>query len=199
MTTSVRGVQRILWPFDLGILRTSCQQRFGIRHHTQQYATQALRRNAYLQVRQPSMTWRSRLSGQVKGLRQNSTKRPQLQPAQEQITPPKAQSQFDKFKELSRKYGWAAVGVYFGLSALDFPFCFVAVRLLGTERIGQAEHWVVDNFWKLVSVVMPNVGERQTAPVGAEAGTAVEAAKAASGHATASESHVADMERRIRD
>lgn len=36
------------------------------------------------------------------------------------------------------------------LSALDFPFCFLAVRMLGTERIGQWEHAVVSAFWKVV-------------------------------------------------
>ena len=30
------------------------------------------------------------------------------------------------------------------LSALDFPFCFAAVRYLGTDRIGHYEHVVVD-------------------------------------------------------
>jgi hypothetical protein len=50
-----------------------------------------------------------------------------------------------RLRKLSREYGWAAVGVYFGLSALDFPFCFVAVRLLGVERIGHFEHVVVQS------------------------------------------------------
>lgn len=42
----------------------------------------------------------------------------------------------ERFKKLSREYGWSAVGVYFALSVLDFPFCFLFVRLVGTERIG---------------------------------------------------------------
>lgn len=50
-----------------------------------------------------------------------------------------------RLRKLSREYGWAAVGVYFGLSALDFPFCFAAVRLLGVERIGYFEHVVVQS------------------------------------------------------
>lgn len=48
-----------------------------------------------------------------------------------------------RLKKLSREYGWAALGVYLALSALDFPFCFAAVRLLGVERIGYYEHVVV--------------------------------------------------------
>ncbi|KAF2479851.1 hypothetical protein BDY17DRAFT_256427 [Neohortaea acidophila] len=62
-----------------------------------------------------------------------------------------------RFKELSRKYGWAAVGVYFGLSVLDFPFCFLAVQLIGPDRIGEAEHAVVDWFWNTVGVVFPSM------------------------------------------
>jgi hypothetical protein len=49
-------------------------------------------------------------------------------------------------KKLSREYGWSALGVYFALSVLDFPFCFLAVRALGTERIGHYEHVVVEAF-----------------------------------------------------
>ena len=41
-----------------------------------------------------------------------------------------------RIKKLSREYGWTAVGVYFGLSLLDFPFCFLLVRTLGTDRVG---------------------------------------------------------------
>lgn len=48
------------------------------------------------------------------------------------------------------------MGVYLLLSALDFPFCFLAVRLLGTERIGQAEKAVINAFWRVVEVPFPN-------------------------------------------
>lgn len=43
-----------------------------------------------------------------------------------------------RLKKLSREYGWSAVGVYLGLSVLDFPFCFLLVRTVGTDRIGEA-------------------------------------------------------------
>ena len=49
------------------------------------------------------------------------------------------------------------MGIYFALSALDFPFCFLAVRLLGTERIGHWEHVVVESFWKIVEIPFPNI------------------------------------------
>lgn len=41
-----------------------------------------------------------------------------------------------RLKKLSREYGWSAVGVYLALSVLDFPFCFLLVRVVGTETIG---------------------------------------------------------------
>jgi hypothetical protein len=43
-----------------------------------------------------------------------------------------------RMRKLSREYGWSAVGVYFALSALDFPFCYLLVRTLGTDRIGES-------------------------------------------------------------
>ncbi|KAL6889590.1 hypothetical protein HDV57DRAFT_333521 [Trichoderma longibrachiatum] len=55
-----------------------------------------------------------------------------------------------RFKKLSREYGWSAVGVYFALSVLDFPFCFLLVRIVGTERIGQVEHYVVSAVAKFI-------------------------------------------------
>ncbi|RFU76673.1 peptide alpha-n-acetyltransferase [Trichoderma arundinaceum] len=56
----------------------------------------------------------------------------------------------ERFKKLSREYGWSAVGVYFALSVLDFPFCFLLVKVVGTERIGQVEHFVVSKVAKLI-------------------------------------------------
>jgi hypothetical protein len=56
-------------------------------------------------------------------------------------------------RKLSREYGWSALGVYLVLSALDFPFCFAAVRLLGIERIGHYEHVVVDGVKGIFSTV----------------------------------------------
>lgn len=55
-----------------------------------------------------------------------------------------------RLKKLSREYGWTAVGVYLSLSVLDFPFCFLLVRVVGTEKIGswsilweQCEHIIL--------------------------------------------------------
>lgn len=71
-----------------------------------------------------------------------------------------------RLRKLSREYGWAAVGVYFGLSALDFPFCFAAVRLLGVDRIGHFEHVVVQTFKDALHTVWP-----QTEPTTSSQGT----------------------------
>ncbi|KAF5017537.1 hypothetical protein F66182_10524 [Fusarium sp. NRRL 66182] len=60
-----------------------------------------------------------------------------------------------RMKNLSREYGWSALGVYLALSALDFPFCFAAVRLFGVERIGHYEHVVVEEAKKLFYSVVP--------------------------------------------
>jgi hypothetical protein len=66
------------------------------------------------------------------------------------------QSLSQRLKTLSREYGWSALGVYLLLSALDFPFCFATVRLVGVERIGHLEHTIMDwvkgalgQFWPL--------------------------------------------------
>ncbi|OAA68172.1 peptide alpha-n-acetyltransferase [Niveomyces insectorum RCEF 264] len=55
-----------------------------------------------------------------------------------------------RLKKLSREYGWTAVGVYFGLSLLDFPFCFLLVRTLGTDRIAEVEEYVVSHVKKVI-------------------------------------------------
>ncbi|KAF3388301.1 hypothetical protein F1880_003519 [Penicillium rolfsii] len=60
-----------------------------------------------------------------------------------------------RLRTLSREYGWAALGVYLGLSALDFPICFVAVRFIGVERIGYWEHVVVSSVKDAFKSVWP--------------------------------------------
>ncbi|KAK4241641.1 hypothetical protein C8A03DRAFT_40995 [Achaetomium macrosporum] len=55
-----------------------------------------------------------------------------------------------RMKKLSREYGWTAAGVYLALSVLDFPFCFLLVRTVGTEKIAHIEHVVVSNIKKAI-------------------------------------------------
>jgi hypothetical protein len=69
-----------------------------------------------------------------------------------------------RLKALSKEYGWTALGVYLGLSALDFPFCFLAVRWLGADRIGQWEHAAVESVRSLVHSVFPDLMQRKEAP-----------------------------------
>lgn len=68
-----------------------------------------------------------------------------------------------RIKKLSREYGWAAIYIYFTLSALDFPFCFLAVKWLGTDLIGHWEHVIVSNVkhllqWPLGGTAHEQVG-----------------------------------------
>lgn len=68
-----------------------------------------------------------------------------------------------RMKEMSRKYGWTVTGIYLGLSVLDFPFCFLAVKWFGTERIAEIEHYIMDGFWNFAEKVMPSLKERRLA------------------------------------
>ncbi|KAE8348720.1 hypothetical protein BDV28DRAFT_79908 [Aspergillus coremiiformis] len=67
-----------------------------------------------------------------------------------------------RLKALSREYGWSALGVYLLLSAMDFPFCFGAVRFLGVEKIGHYEHVAVESFKNAVGTILPSVQEAQS-------------------------------------
>lgn len=40
--------------------------------------------------------------------------------------------------------------MYLALSVLDFPFCFLLVRTIGTDRIAEAEEYVVSNAKKVI-------------------------------------------------
>jgi hypothetical protein len=58
-----------------------------------------------------------------------------------------------RLKILFKKYRWPALGVYFGLSVVDFGIAFIGVRAFGTERIGRYEKIILqkveDTFgWK---------------------------------------------------
>jgi hypothetical protein len=62
------------------------------------------------------------------------------------------------------------VGVYFALSVLDFPFCFLTVRWVGAERIGHWEALVVDKFWELIPFDRPAKAELEELQVLGDAG-----------------------------
>ncbi|KAH7084797.1 hypothetical protein BKA63DRAFT_3098 [Paraphoma chrysanthemicola] len=99
-------------------------------------------------------------------------------------SPEPAPSLSQRLKKLSREYGWTAVGVYFALSVLDFPFCFLAVRLLGTDRIGHYEDVVKNAFWTVVRLAIPDAGRPSA---GAPATEDVAEATAREGHLSAAE------------
>jgi hypothetical protein len=75
---------------------------------------------------------------------------PSPNPTPELNSPEGSLSLSQRLRKLTREYGWSAVGVYFMLSALDFPFCYLLVRYLGTDRIGEWEHIVVSNVQKVI-------------------------------------------------
>lgn len=79
-------------------------------------------------------------------------------------TPNSQLSLGQRMKKMSKDYGWAALFVYLGLSALDFPFCFLAVKLLGTDLIGHWEHVIVSNVkallqWPVSGTIHEQIGE----------------------------------------
>lgn len=114
----------------------------------------------------------------LRSLRLNSTKPPNSNSTTPptQLNSPPQQTLSQRLKQLSREYGWTAVGVYLALSALDFPFCFLAVRLLGTERIGRWEHAIISAFWSVLAIPFPSLGQTP-APAGIEPGDAGEVAE----------------------
>jgi hypothetical protein len=69
-----------------------------------------------------------------------------------------------RLKKLTREYGWAALGVYLTLSALDFPFCFAAVRLLGVERIGHFEHVILGYLKGVLGPLWPGSSSSSSSP-----------------------------------
>jgi len=63
-----------------------------------------------------------------------------------------------RLKSLSKEYGYSALGVYLALSAIDFPFCFLAVRTMGSERIGEYEEVVMNKVRGWYNSTAPQVG-----------------------------------------
>jgi N-terminal acetyltransferase 2 len=83
-----------------------------------------------------------------------------------------------RLRKLSREYGWSALGVYLALSVLDFPFCLLAIRLLGTERVGRWEHAAYESVKTWLRVPFPNMfPERARVEGGDGAGTDQEGAE----------------------
>ncbi|CBX92272.1 hypothetical protein IAQ61_000451 [Plenodomus lingam] len=100
-------------------------------------------------------------------------------------SPEPALSISQRLKQLSKEYGWTAVGVYLGLSAIDFPVCFLAVQLLGTERIGHYEDLVKNAFWSVVRLAFPNAGRKTPEEIAAKEAEKAAEASAREGYVNA--------------
>ncbi|PYH74013.1 uncharacterized protein BO88DRAFT_401590 [Aspergillus vadensis CBS 113365] len=74
-----------------------------------------------------------------------------------------APSLSQRLRTLSKEYGWSALWVYLILSAVDFPLCFMAVRLAGVERIGHYEHVISESVKGAVRKVWPPSEEEEKA------------------------------------
>lgn len=67
------------------------------------------------------------------------------------------QSLSARWKKLSREYGYTVIGVYLALTVADFPFCFLAVKYIGEERVSHAEHVVVGGVKRGIQRVFPGL------------------------------------------
>ncbi|KAI5199114.1 hypothetical protein E4T39_06392 [Aureobasidium subglaciale] len=106
-------------------------------------------------------TWRQLLSRfRNPNSRRWNSSRPNPDPTPQLGSPAPQLSFYQRFKQLGKEYGWVVTGVYFGLSALDLPFCFLAVRGLGTDRVARWEHAIVGTIKDAVKAVMPDIGSK---------------------------------------
>lgn len=74
-------------------------------------------------------------------------------------TAPEAPSLTARLRKLFREYGYTAVGVYAALLVLDLPFCYLAVKWLGAERIQHWEDVVVGGAKDILRIPFPNLFE----------------------------------------
>ncbi|MCJ1475358.1 hypothetical protein MMC13_004020 [Lambiella insularis] len=119
---------------------------------------QPFTKRSFQPLQSASRSFRPRPSGSFPLKRLFSEKPPtppKYDPTPDLSSPKASLSLSQRMRKLSREYGWSAVGVYFLLTALDFPFCFIAVRALGTERIGEWEHKIIEWVKRAVPVQIP--------------------------------------------
>ncbi|KAK7413525.1 DUF1279 superfamily [Neonectria punicea] len=92
-------------------------------------------------IRPKTFTTPGTLQGALRrGFRFSSRRRTDKGPTVKEVAPPTGLKA--RLKKLIKDYGWVTLGVYIGLTILDFPFCFLFVRAVGTEAIGRVEHTV---------------------------------------------------------
>ncbi|KAK0745399.1 hypothetical protein B0T21DRAFT_281951 [Apiosordaria backusii] len=85
-----------------------------------------------------------------RNFRSSKARRGDSESAKNGAKPAESLSLRERLKKLSREYGWTAMGIYLALSVLDFPFCFLLVRTVGTEKIAHIEEIVVSNAKKVI-------------------------------------------------
>jgi hypothetical protein len=73
------------------------------------------------------------------------------------LNSPEPHSLSARLKKLSREYGWTVIGVYLALTVADFPFCFLAVKYIGAERVAYAEHVIVGGAKTIIQKVFPDM------------------------------------------
>lgn len=129
------------------------------------------RHNALLLLRYPRLASRPHRSLRLKS--DKSSHAPN--PTPHLGSPEPAPSLSQRLKKLSREYGWLALGVYLGLTALDFPFCFLAVRMLGTDKIGHYEHVAVEAVKSVIRIPFPSIGKKAESVEGSPADDVSEA------------------------
>lgn len=93
----------------------------------------------------------------------NYSRKPPTQPnPTSSLGSPEPQSFTARLRKLSREYGWTVIGVYLALTVADLPFCFLAVKYIGAERIAHAEHVVVGGAKDLIGRVFPNIFDKES-------------------------------------
>ncbi|KAL9010879.1 MAG: hypothetical protein Q9173_004226 [Seirophora scorigena] len=85
--------------------------------------------------------------------RRHLSDRPHFNPTPHLGSPEPSPSFSQRLRKLTREYGWSAVGVYLALSALDFPFCYLAVRWVGPETVGRWESLILAQLRKGLEVL----------------------------------------------
>ncbi|RDW59384.1 uncharacterized protein DSM5745_11079 [Aspergillus mulundensis] len=156
-----------LRPFDSNIpslLSTSTTMRFPIRRpfslaHAQTQVLKSQKQTPSLRLFQRSQWQLRKTLFRTRIRRSFHTTRPGFNKSSGSgytyQSPNATPSLSQRLKTLSREYGWSALWIYLFLSALDFPFCFAAVKLLGADKIGHYEHVIVESFKGAVNRVWP--------------------------------------------
>ncbi|KAL9021319.1 MAG: hypothetical protein Q9185_001429 [Variospora sp. 1 TL-2023] len=85
--------------------------------------------------------------------RRHNSDKPHFNPTPHLGSPEPSPSLSQRLRKLTREYGWSAVGVYLALSALDFPFCYLAVRWVGPETVGRWESIILGQLRKVFEVL----------------------------------------------